>query len=171
MQAASVVKFWEKARQAGLSICIDGGWAVDAVLGMQTRVHNDLDIALPISEVVALRTLLALDGFQDVPRADSWDHNFVLQTGAGDTIDVHAYELHADGSNESGVPYRSEHLAGEGVIAGVRVRCVPPEWLVKFHTGYQIDATDWHDVRLLCAKFDLAIPDIFDRFAQAEFDK
>jgi lincosamide nucleotidyltransferase A/C/D/E len=168
MQASSVVQFWECAKAKGLNICIDGGWAVDAVLGEQTRAHNDLDIALPVSEVMALRSLLEYLGFSEVARPDSRVHNFVLQTDSGDIIDVHSYELHADGSNKTGVAYIADHLNGEGLILGCRVRCVPPHWLVPFHTGYEVDETDWHDVRLLCERFGLPIPDVYKRFAEID---
>ena len=168
MKATAVVQFWKSAQAHGLTICIDGGWAVDAALGMQTRPHGDLDIALPASDVRALRTLLAESGFYEVSRADSWEHNFVLQSARGDLIDVHSYELNSDGSNKNGVAYSADHLNGEGTILGCRVRCVPPRWLVPFHTGYDVDETDWHDVRLLCKKFEIPIPDIFKRFADRD---
>lgn len=167
MQAASVLRFWEMARKVGPNICIDGGWAVDALLGQQTRQHGDLDIALPVSQVASLRTLLGAQRFFEVAQPDSSAHNFVLRTPEGETIDVHSYELNPDGSNRGGVPYCADHLCGEGVILGVWVRCVPPDWLVRFHTGYDVDEEDWHDVHLLCAKFNIAIPDIFYRFAGA----
>jgi lincosamide nucleotidyltransferase A/C/D/E len=168
MEASTVVQFWESARVSGLNICIDGGWAVDAVLGVQTRPHRDLDIALPASEVMALRALLEQGGFSEVSRPDSWEHNFVLESVIGDIIDVHSYELNADGSNKYGVSYIADHLSGEGIILGCRVRCVPPRWLVPFHTGYEIDETDWHDVRLLCKKYKIPIPDIYKRFAESD---
>lgn len=168
MQASSVVQFWQVAQARGLNICIDGGWAVDAVLGVQTRPHGDLDIALPASEVPALRVLLEERGFHEVARPDSWEHNFVLQTDSGDTIDVHSYELHADGSNKNGVAYIADHLNGEGRILGCRVQCVPPHWLVQFHTGYEVDETDWHDVRLLCERFGLRVPAAYERFVKIE---
>jgi lincosamide nucleotidyltransferase A/C/D/E len=161
MQASAVVQFWKSARSSGLNVCIDGGWAVDAALAVQTRSHADLDIALPASEVSALRALLQKAGFSEVSRPDSWAHNFVLQSVTGDIIDVHSYELNPDGSNKLGVAYIADHLSGEGVILGCSVRCVPPRWLVQFHTGYDVDQNDWHDVRLLCEKFDIAIPDIY----------
>ena len=44
--------------------------------------------------------------------------------------------------------------------------CITPEWLVRFHTGYAIDATDWADVSALCARFGLAVPDDYRRFVE-----
>jgi lincosamide nucleotidyltransferase A/C/D/E len=42
--------------------------------------------------------------------------------------------------------------------------CIDPEWLLKFHTGYDVDETDDHDVRLLCERFGIAMPDGDRRF-------
>jgi len=35
---------------------------------------------------------------------------------------------------------------------------------VKFHTGYELDDNDWHDVRLLCERFQIAVPDEYLKF-------
>ena len=83
---------------------------------------------------------------------------------AGRRLDVHSYTLDAAGLNVGGVPYSGEHLTGSGVIGGHPVRCIPPEWLVKFHTGYELDGNDWHDVRLLCERFQIAVPDEYLKF-------
>jgi lincosamide nucleotidyltransferase A/C/D/E len=55
--------------------------------------------------------------------------------------------------------YPAESLTGQGTIAGTGVRCISPVWLVRFHTGYELHDTDFHDVRALCAKFGIALPD------------
>ena len=148
----------------GLEVYVDGGWAVDAVLGEQTRPHDDLDIALPHAQVPRLRALLRIRGFGEQCRDDSWECNFVLADEAGRRLDVHSYTLDAAGLNVGGVPYIAEQLTGHGVIGGYPVRCIPPEWLVRFHTGYEIDDTDWHDVRLLCERFHIAVPDEYLKF-------
>ena len=36
--------------------------------------------------------------------------------------------------------------------------CVTPEWLVRSHTGYEVDAPDWADVCALCERFGIPIP-------------
>jgi len=163
MKAKCVVDLWHLTQQHGLNICIDGGWAVDAVLGVQTREHSDLDIALPSAMVSGLRQLMTELGYCEVRRPDSWEHNFVLQGPNGRLLDVHSYELNPDGSNARGVPYIAEQLIGSGVILGVPVRCVPPRWLVTFHTGYNLRENDVHDVRLLCNRFNLALPADYEK--------
>jgi lincosamide nucleotidyltransferase A/C/D/E len=103
-------------------------------------------------------------GFCELRRDDSRECNFVLADQAGRRLDVHSYTLDAAGRNVGGVPYRGEQLTGRGVIGGYPVRCIPPEWLVKFHTGYELDDNDWHDVRLLCERFQIAVPDGYLKF-------
>lgn len=164
MQAELVLALWTLFEENDLKVCLDGGWAVDAALGQQTRPHGDLDIALPASRVPALRQLLSGLGFDEIPQANSSAHNFVLQDRDGAQLDVHSYELNTDGSNRSGIAYIADHLSGEGWILGHRVRCVPPDWLVRFHAGYDLDDNDWHDVRLLCERFAIQVPDDFIPF-------
>jgi lincosamide nucleotidyltransferase A/C/D/E len=159
--AADLIALWEKN---GLEVYVDGGWAVDAVLGEQTRPRDDLDIAVPHAQVSRLRALLRTRGFREQRRDDSWECNFVLADEAGRRLDVHSYTLDAPGLNVGGVPYSGEQLTGHGVIGGYRVRCIPPEWLVRFHTGYELDDTDWHDVRLLCERSQIAVPDEYLKF-------
>jgi lincosamide nucleotidyltransferase A/C/D/E len=152
--------------QNGLEVYVDGGWAVDAVLGEQTRPHADLDIALPQAQVPRLRAILTMRGFREQHRDDSWECNFVLADEAGRQLDVHSYTLDAAGLNVGGVAYTGEQLTGLGVIGGCAVRCISPEWLVKFHTGYELDHQDWHDVRLLCERFQIAVPDEYLKFKE-----
>jgi lincosamide nucleotidyltransferase A/C/D/E len=32
------------AEENGIAIWLDGGWGVDALLGEETRIHNDIDL-------------------------------------------------------------------------------------------------------------------------------
>ena len=44
--------------EGGCAVWVAGGWGVDALIGRQTRVHRDLDLALnACNETVALRVL------------------------------------------------------------------------------------------------------------------
>ncbi|HZU78182.1 MAG TPA: hypothetical protein VFA70_15550, partial [Dehalococcoidia bacterium] len=55
--------------------------------------------------------------------------------------------------------YPPEGFAGVGRIAGREVPCLTPEVQLLCHLGYEPDADDRHDVRLLCARFGLALPE------------
>ena len=148
----------------GLEVYVDGGWAVDALLGEQTREHSDLDIALPHKQVSLLREVLSNRGYREQPRNDSWECNFVLDDDQGREIDVHSYTLDDDGDYVSGVAYSRKHFTGTGLIDGYPVRCISPEWLVKFHSGYELDENDYRDVKALCDRFGIALPDEYRRF-------
>jgi len=147
----------------GIAAWVDGGWAVDAVLGEQTREHGDLDLALEERFVPRLRLTLAARGFRDVPRDDTSPWNFVLGDGAGLEVDVHAFAFDEHGHGVYGPPengdfYRAEALTGEGTIAGRRVRCISPTWLVRFRTGYAPREVDRADVDALCGRFGIEVP-------------
>jgi lincosamide nucleotidyltransferase A/C/D/E len=163
-EAAGVVEFLERH---GVEVHVDGGWGVDALLGEQTRVHGDLDIAVPHRYVPLLRELLAGRGYCERSRNDTWECNFVLADAFGREIDVHSYTLDDAGNNVYGVAYVGEQLTGKGSIDGYRVRCISPEWLVKFHGGYNLDENDFRDVRALCDRFDIPLPDEYLRFVRS----
>jgi hypothetical protein len=84
----------------------------------------------------------------------------------GREVDVHSYTLDEHGNNVYGVPYIGDQLTGKGVINGYVVRCISPEWPVKFHTGYQLDENDFHEVQALCQGFQIALPDELRKFME-----
>lgn len=152
-----------------IRVWLDGGWAVDACLGFQSRRHGDLDIVIEERHVVAAVTALERRGYRPVPRPDTRAWNFVLGDNAGRAIDFHVIVLDAHGRGIYGPPetgefYPAEALTGTGTLAGQTVDCITPEWLVRFHTGYQVDATDWADVSALCERFGIAVPPEYVRF-------
>lgn len=166
MTAQDVVAFVQLLNQYRINVWIDGGWAVDAVLGCQTRPHSDLDIAVLHQDVPQILALLAERGYQEVPRDDSWECNFVLGDDEGHLIDIHSCTFDAEGNNIFGVAYPYASLQGTGTINGFPVRCVPADWLVQFHTGYKLDENDYRDVKALCQQFGLEIPAEYAEFVR-----
>ena len=164
MSADDVLSFLRMMDAAGVRIWIDGGWAVDACLGAQTRPHSDLDIVIEQRDVATAVAELESVGYAPVPRDDTRPWNFVLGDGAGHQVDFHVIALAADGRGIYGPPedgnyYPAEALAGSGTINGRIVSCISPEWLVRFHTGYQHDENDRADVFALCERFNIPVPD------------
>lgn len=164
MSAADVVGFVDLCEQNDIEVYIDGGWGVDALLGKQTREHGDLDIALPHAYVPKLKELLGQSGYKDMQTEDQTESNFVMADDSGHRIDFHSYTFDKDGNNIFGVSYEPRHLTGTGVIAGHTVKCIPPEVMVEFHTGYELDEDDYHDVKHLCEKFDIPLPEVYRKF-------
>jgi lincosamide nucleotidyltransferase A/C/D/E len=89
----------------------------------------------------------------------------------GGEIDVHVIVLDDKGNGiygppEKGEMYPAASLTGTGKIHGKKVRCISPEWMVKFHSGYQLKEKDFRDVSALCSKFGIELPAEYERFKE-----
>ena len=162
--ATDVMDIVRLLSESHMDVCIDGGWGVDALLGEQTRTHADLDIALPHSDVGRIRDLLAARGYAEVPRDDTKECNFVLGDKEGHQIDIHTYLFDSAGNHVGGLDYPYDSLNGTGSVNGYPVKCISPEWLVQFHTGYPLDDNDYHDVKALCSRFGIPLPEEYEEF-------
>lgn len=163
MNSTDVVKFYNKLDYLGIDIWLEGGWGVDALLGVQTRPHNDLDIFIQEKDVLKLRELLEADGYKEIKLEIARPHNFVLGDATGREIDVHVIVFENEGNIrygpvENGEIYPATILGGKGIVNGKTVKCISPEWIVKFHTGYTLRESDFKDVSALCKKFSIDLP-------------
>jgi lincosamide nucleotidyltransferase A/C/D/E len=163
MNITDVVDLYTHLTALGIEVWLDGGWGVEALLGEQTRPHADVDIIVQHRDVPRLRDFLESHGYADVPRDDTSPWNFVLGDPTGRLVDVHAVTLDAAGNGlygppEKGVMYPAGSLTGSGTVGGQPVKCIAPEYLVQFHTGYPLRPTDFQDVAALCARFGIDLP-------------
>jgi lincosamide nucleotidyltransferase A/C/D/E len=55
MKSGAVVALCLRLQAMGIPIWLDGGWGVDALLGEQTRPHDDLDIVVEERHLLRLR--------------------------------------------------------------------------------------------------------------------
>ncbi len=164
MTAADVIRMVKLLQQNDIEMIIDGGWGVDALLGEQTRLHADLDVAVLHRDVPQIRALLAAEGWHEIPWGDTWECNFVLSDDHGHLFDIHSCTFDESGNNIYGVNYPFNSWSGTGSIDGFPVRCISSGWMVKFHSGYKLDDNDYHDVKLLCERFDIELPAEYDVF-------
>ncbi|HKQ06508.1 MAG TPA: nucleotidyltransferase family protein [Blastocatellia bacterium] len=158
MAAPDVIELCSRLEKIGIIIWIDGGWAVDALLGEQTRPHKDLDIAIQWKDVPKLYELLAARGYRQIKEDSKW--NFVLSDDQGHEIDVHAFVFGERGNVVEGIMYPPASLTGTGSIDGQTVRCISPEYMVRFLTPWihkwpekYVDA-----VSRLCKQFGIKLP-------------
>ena len=136
MSAADVVAILDRLEGAGLAPILDGGWAIDAIAGVQTRLHDDLDLVARLDEIPALERELAALGFE---RADGEPPtSFESVDAAGRQVDVHP--VAADGTyrlREGGTwRYPVEGFGGRGVVGGRSVRCLTVEAQLHCRSGY-----------------------------------
>lgn len=173
MTADDVRAFLALMENHGIDVWLDGGWAVDASLGRQTRRHSDVDIVIEERDVPAAMSALQDAGYAPVPRPDTRAWNFVMGDSAGHQVDFHVIVLDEGGRGIYGPPasgefYPAEALTGTGTVGKRAVKCTTPEWLVRSHTGYELDETDWLDVSALSKRFGIPIPDEYARFRDSK---
>jgi lincosamide nucleotidyltransferase A/C/D/E len=169
VEAVEVVALLDALERASVEVWVDGGWGVDALLGAQSRPHKDLDIAIEERLLPAFHAVMAARGYREIRPETSLPHNYVLGDADGREVDVHVVVLDDEGNGifgprESGEQYPAAALTGAGEIAGRPVRCISPEWMVRFHSGYELQEKDFRDVAALCERFGIALPPEFHRF-------
>jgi RimJ/RimL family protein N-acetyltransferase len=143
---------------AGAEMWLDGGWGVDALLGSQTREHDDLDIEMGVEDVASMRRRLEQHGFvltHGVPES-----NFVLADSHGRHVDVHPvrFDERGDGiylmDNGEYFTFPASAFSGRGTIAGRPVKCLSARaQLTICHQGYELDENDLADLAALRARF------------------
>jgi lincosamide nucleotidyltransferase A/C/D/E len=172
MTAKDVVFILDRLDAAGVAAWLDGGWAVDAVLGEVTREHADLDLIVELDDVVTMRAALAAEGFE-LTRGEPHS-NFVLGDGAGREIDVHPVRFDAGGDGiyrmENGEDWRfpAAGFTGKGRIGARDARALTADVQMLCHaTGYEPDEIDVQDMRLLHERLGTTLLPPFDRLVAA----
>ena len=163
MTASDVINLYVDLDDIGIEIWIDGGWGVDALLGEETRIHEDVDIVIQKKDLLKLRKILKEQGYKDIKQDDTSSWNFVLGDDRGHKVDVHVIVFNVEkngmyGPLEKGTMYPAASLIGKGIINGHTVKCISPEYMVKFHTGYKPRDNDFRDVLALCERFNIDSP-------------
>lgn len=170
MDAADALAAIGYLQSRDVRLWLDGGWAVDALLGEQTRPHNDVDLAVELADRAKYEEAVADAGYRflyhdpDNDAEDGTHLNWVVRDRDGRELDVHIVDTSTtrvldDGTAVYGaMPYPVGSLDGVGTLLGVDVPCVSPPFLVAFHTGYELQDKDFQDVYALCAKFDIEPP-------------
>jgi lincosamide nucleotidyltransferase A/C/D/E len=143
----------ELVNAQGIDLCIDGGWGVDALVGEQTRPHDDLDVVIDSDDIGGAIEVLARADFELAE--DERPTRFVMSHPDGRSIDFHPVTFDAEGGGvqqlHDGGTYRypPEGLQADGTIGGHRVRCIDAATQLECHQGYEIDPKGRHDLAIL----------------------
>jgi FMN phosphatase YigB (HAD superfamily) len=165
--AAEILRLLKSHR---IEVWIDGGWGVDALLGVQSRPHDDLDLVLRQSEIGRIAEVLGAAGFRRVEEA-ARPFNFVVVDRRGREVDLHGVVFDAAGNglygpqqaSGSGRIYPAAAFTGTGTIDGESVQCMTAEYQVANHAGYDPGDADFHDVNVLHERFGIDLPGQFAR--------
>jgi len=165
MNASEVIEVLDRIDSVGLTVWLDGGWGIDALLGERTRPHDDLDLVIARGECQAARNALAELGFQHAPEVEpGLPARLVLRAADGRQVDLHPVVLDSVGNGWQELPdagwglYPADGLRGRGDVLGRAVRCITPELQLRHHLGFSLADRDRHDLRLLARRFGLPLP-------------
>lgn len=169
VRAEDAIDIYQRLLNNNIRVWLTGGWGIDALLEEQTRQHKDMDIIMLVDDVVAMRDLLGREGYS---LKELWIENawvvdsagreiptaFVLHDAVGREVDAHAMTLDEQGNGipawtREGLVLSREDLRGEGMIAGVPVRCLSAEMQVRAHSGYDLPLYQVQDMELLQERF------------------
>jgi lincosamide nucleotidyltransferase A/C/D/E len=150
-----------RLRAGGVRAWVGGGWGVDALVGEQTRAHDDLDLAIDSRDEIPAIHALEQAGFRIA--ADHRPTRFVMRTSTGVEVDLHPVDFTLAGPGVQRVPGGRPFLYpadafDTGRIAGHPVPCLSATQQIRFHLGYRPKDKDHHDMALLGDRLGLAIP-------------
>lgn len=163
MTAAHVLAATRALEADGVRFWVAGGWGVEAVTGVATRKHSDLDLVVADyeSDEPAVRCTLEKLGYRriDVREGEFWMAPCsLLQDTSGHQVEIlglnwsnlgPALGLTSPSSSAPLHPAHERELFAVGTIAGVPVACLSAKVQLLFHGGFQPRGVDRYDLRHL----------------------
>ncbi|HEY7794228.1 MAG TPA: hypothetical protein VIA10_09500 [Gaiellaceae bacterium] len=162
MDGASAAAVLRALEDRHVDAWVDGGWGVDALLGEETREHDDLDLVVELG--AAAKVLDALRALRYELVAGGPPKSFVLVDPDGRQVDVHPVTFDANGGgvyvmdDDRTWVYPAQGFTGRGIVAGAEVRCLSPEVQVRVHAGYELTEKDFRELYLLRERFGVEPP-------------
>jgi lincosamide nucleotidyltransferase A/C/D/E len=162
MGAGDIATVLDALEAAGISVWVDGGWGVDALVDEQTRPHDDLD--LDVSSGDDTLVVGSLEELRFTLTEDQRPTRFVMRDDHDRRVDFHpvsfdeagdGYQVLLDGSRHR---YALIDLSGTGRIGDRAVKCLTAHAQVECHQGYEPGEDDRHDMALLAERFHVSLP-------------
>jgi lincosamide nucleotidyltransferase A/C/D/E len=171
MRAEDVLNVVSALEAHALPFCLAGGWGVDALVGRQSRSHDDLDIVIDNYDQDLQRAVDALAplGFRLVASYErrAWmPKNTVLEDDTGCRVDLDslnwqllAREFGPPGADGAARKEFEHRVFSEGTVGGRRVPCLSADVQLLYHTLFELTLPHRHDVKLLRDELGAAIPE------------
>jgi lincosamide nucleotidyltransferase A/C/D/E len=164
MAAACVLDLLADLEARRIPVWLDGGWAIDALLGEQTRPHDDLDLVSRLDDTARIEEALGERGY--VLAGGGAPHSFELVDPEGHQVDVHPVSFSANGDGVYRMAagdvwtFPAAGFGGSGLILGRQVPCLTPEVVMVNHTtGYALDEAHQRDVQALGECYGIPVPE------------
>lgn len=163
MLAVQVLEVIDALEACRLRVWLDGGWGVDALLGIQSRAHEDVDIVVELGQIEEVCRALEPLGLRLVE--DFLPTRAVLRSPDSRQVDLHPVIFDADGvgwqrgaaPDGTDCPYPSAGF-GQGHVLDRSVPCLTAELQVEHHRGYEPRERDKLDMAALASAFGLELP-------------
>lgn len=135
---------------------------MDALLGRQTRPHDDVDVVISFDQAPLAEEALCGAGYivTEVERPT----RFVMCASQDLRVDFHPVTFDRQGDGLQRLPngtdfhYPREGFTGRGSLGGHTVCCITAEAQVLCHLGYEPDEKDLHDLLHIREHFQLDLP-------------
>lgn len=172
MHAADVVEIIDALESADVNVWVYGGWGIDALLGEQTRPHDDLDVIIRADDIEAAIRVTREQGFSLM--TNELPQGFVVRDTLDRRIDFHPVRFRSDGSAVQEIKGQGEWvfsaagLLGVGSVNSREIRCLTPEEQAVRATAipeverYEPNEADRRDMRLLRDRFGITLPHPYD---------
>jgi lincosamide nucleotidyltransferase A/C/D/E len=167
MSATDVLWVLDALAAESLRFSLAGGWGVDALIGIQNRDHDDLDVVIDDYEhnQPKARQALVKLGFKFVASQTrrTWMPDLATyDDGAGHRVELvsvdwdrlaNALDSALDSPGSTSRDDLTKEVFAEGKINGVVVPCLSSRVQLLYHTRYPLKETLQHDVELLQSVF------------------
>jgi lincosamide nucleotidyltransferase A/C/D/E len=155
--ASDVCEVLDALERAAVDVWVDGGWGVDALLGRETRPHDDLDLVAAHEDLERAAAAL-LQFVHDEAASPGLPARYVVRDRRGRQVDFHPVTFDERGGwqelpDGTRALYPSSDLDAVGTIGGRRVRCISARLQLRHHEGYVPTEKDERDVAALVAHF------------------
>lgn len=153
MTATEVLRVFDVLDAADVRVWVAGGWGIDALVGRQTREHDDLDLAVDTAREGFERALQALAWLGYARGVDDLPVRLVVDAADARSADLHPIRFQADGSALQSGHDRDYLYPADcftlGRIGDREMPCLSAVIQREFHTGYAPRPVDLHDLALL----------------------
>jgi len=155
-----------------IAFSLAGGWGVDALLGRQTRTHDDLDVVIDdydveVGKAIGVLATLGFEHAETHERRTTWmPKRAVLDDGAGHRVELVslnwpflAREFGPPGADAASRHEFRHHVFSSGEVGGRRFPCISAEVQLLFHTAFELAPAHQDDVALLQAELGASLPE------------
>ena len=123
------------AIDAEIKVFLDGGWGVDALLGHQSRSHNDIDIFVEKKDYQNFIEIIQANGFYEIKMEYTTLNHTVWEDAKNRIIDLHCFESDDEERYDEAIRQEIELAKEDGLWEEIKY-LGPEDQLIEIQTQY-----------------------------------